>query len=177
MQYSLVNNFFAENGRGAEFSGFGNFGEYRYKLWRVWDNKLPLAMCVGLNPSTANSDKDDATIRTLSSMLKKLGYGGFYMVNLFAYKGSKPTVLLGVKDPVGPQNDEKIKAASILCKDVIICWGNVDKRFYDRVLAVLNAYPDAFCFGVNKNGTPMHPMAMMYAGTMHAPKLCRYADC
>lgn len=31
---------------GAEFS---ECGKYRYKLWRIWDDKLPLAMCIGLN--------------------------------------------------------------------------------------------------------------------------------
>lgn len=44
------------NTSGAEFS---KCGKYRYKLWRIWDNTKPLAMCIGLNPSTANAYDND----------------------------------------------------------------------------------------------------------------------
>ena len=53
---------FDNNDSGAEFS---KCGKYRYKLWRIWDRKLKLAMCIGLNPSKANSNKNDATINIL----------------------------------------------------------------------------------------------------------------
>jgi hypothetical protein len=46
--------------RGAEFSPCG---KYRYALWRIWDFKKPLAMFIGLNPSTADASKDDPTIK------------------------------------------------------------------------------------------------------------------
>ena len=45
---------------GADFSPCR---KYRYKLWRIWDETLPLAMFIGLNPSTADEVKDDNTVK------------------------------------------------------------------------------------------------------------------
>lgn len=156
-------------GKGAEFSPCG---KYRYKLWRIWNTELPLAMCIGLNPSTANADKDDPTINNLRRILTALGYGGFYMMNLFAWISSKPEALLTCHDPLG-DNDQKLQEVRSLCKDVIACWGAF-KQADERIKQVLPRYPDAKCFGLNQNGTPMHPLALMYNGTVKSPKLQPY---
>jgi len=158
-----------DNNSGAEFS---KCGKYRYKLWRIWDEALPKVMCIGLNPSTANAIKPDPTITNLTLMLKKLGYGGFYMMNLFAWISSKPEDLLICQDPLG-DNDNKLQEVAALCDGVIVCWGNF-KQAEDRIKVVLPKYPKALCFGTNKNGTPCHPLAMMYAGTVKNPKLIPY---
>ena len=64
--------------KGAEFS---KCGKYRYVLWRIWDESKPIAMCIGLNPSTANHETNDPTIRQLIDRLEYLGYGGFKIKN------------------------------------------------------------------------------------------------
>lgn len=156
---------------GAEFS---SCGKYRYKLWRIWDQSLPKAMCIGLNPSTANANTNDQTINYLTRMLTKLGYGGFYMMNLFAWISSKPADLLTCDDPLG-NNNNKLKEVEALCQDVIVCWGNF-KQATARIKEVLPNYPDAKCFGINKNGTPFHPLAMMYKGIANDPELFLYSD-
>src|SRR5947209_5519102 len=108
-----------DNNSGAEFSPCR---KYRYKLWRIWDDSLPKAMCIGLNPSTANEGKNDQTINYLRMMLSNLGYGGFYMMNLFAWISSKPQDLLTCSDPIG-ENEDKLKEVEAICEDVIVCWG------------------------------------------------------
>lgn len=155
--------------QGAQFS---ECGRYRYKLWRVWDITQPIVMCIGLNPSTANATKTDPTITNLVKMLKILGYGGFYMTNLFAWISSKPEDLLICEDPIG-QNDMVLQEVATQCQDVIVCWGNF-KEAADRANEVLLGFPDALCFGKNKNGTPAHPLAMMYQGKTKNPQLERY---
>ena len=140
----------------AEFS---ECGKYRYKLWRIWDESKPKAMCIGLNPSTANATKNDTTISYLIKMLSILGYGGFYMTNLFAIISSKPSVLLTCENPLG-ENDSKLNEVAVLCKDVIVCWG-MFKEATERIKNVLPRFPNALCFGLNANGTPFHPLAMM----------------
>jgi len=154
------------NIKGAEFS---EDRTHRYKLWRIWNDELPLAMCIGLNPSTANDDKNDPTINYLVKMLTIVGYGGFYMTNLFSYISSKPEALLTCPDPIR-DNDFKLKQVSNMCKDVIVCWGNF-KQATERIKQVLPQYPNALCFGKNANGTPVHPLALMYNGTSNNPKL------
>ena len=154
---------------GADFSPCG---KYRYKLWRIWDEALPKAMCIGLNPSTANESKPDPTITNLTKMLKKLGYGGFYMTNLFAFISPHPKDLLTCLDPLG-DNENVLAAVEQLCDDVIVCWGNF-KEAEARIAEVLPRYPKALCFGVNMNGTPAHPLAMMYQGKTDKPVLTEY---
>ena len=159
-----------DNNSGAEFS---KCGKYRYKLWRIWNTSLPIVMCIGLNPSTANATKPDPTITNLTKMLKQLGYGGFYMMNLFAWISSKPDDLLSCADAIG-ENENKLKEVEVICNDVIVCWGNF-KQAEKRIAEVLPNYPNAKCFGVTKSGKPFHPLAMMYAGLTNEPKLFLYA--
>jgi hypothetical protein len=144
------------NTSGAEFSPCGR---YRYKLWRIWDESKPKAMCIGLNPSTANANKNDQTISYLIKMLKILGYGGFYMMNLFAWISSKPDDLLTCADALG-DNDNKLNEVEAICDDVIVCWGGF-KQANDRIKEVLPRYPNAKCFGITDKGKPFHPLAMM----------------
>jgi hypothetical protein len=131
-------------------------------------------MCIGLNPSTADANKNDPTTRYLTSMLDKLGYGGYYLMNLFSYISSKPEALLTCEDPVG-LTDLYLNQVELVCKDVIVCWGGF-KQAEQRIKDILPRYPNALCFGVNKNGTPYHPLAMMYNGKAKNPKLYLYAD-
>ena len=154
---------------GADFS---KCGSYRYKLWRIWDESLPIAMCIGLNPSTANVVKTDPTITNLTKMLKILGYGGFYMMNLFAWISSKPADLLTCENPIG-ENDTKLKEVATICSEIIVCWGNF-KQAKERIKEVLPNYPYAKCFGKTQSGKPFHPLAMMYAGLTNKPILSNY---
>ena len=156
---------------GADFS---ECKKYRYRLWRIWDNKLPLAMCIGLNPSTANAVKTDPTITNLAKMLKILGYGGFYMMNCWPYIASKPEQLK--HSPMSDEwNNNVLTVTASLCKDVIFCWGNfeiVTEKGRDTELAEM--FPNAKCFGFTKSGKPFHPLAMMYAGLTNEPSLTHF---
>ena len=131
-------------------------------------------MCIGLNPSLATKDKKDPTITNLIKMLDKLGYGGFYMMNLFAWVSPHPKDLLSCPDAIG-ENDCKLKEVEGLCKDVIFCWGNF-KLTEARILQVVQKYPSAKCFGKTKSGKPLHPLALMYAGLSNSPTLMNYED-
>jgi hypothetical protein len=154
---------------GATFS---ECGRYRYRLWRIWNIERPVAMCIGLNPSTAKANKNDPTISNLIRILSRLGYGGFYMMNLFAWISSKPAELLTCADPLG-DNESHLAEVHSMCDGVIVCWGNF-KQSEERIRQVLPKYPDAKCFGINKNGTPSHPLALMYAGTVNSADLMDY---
>lgn len=68
-------------------------GKYRYALWRCWsfaDRPLIFVMC---NPSTADADVDDPTIRKCVGFARKLGFGGISVVNLYASRATDPKLL------------------------------------------------------------------------------------
>jgi hypothetical protein len=82
-------------------------------------------MCVFimLNPSTADAKADDPTIRKCYGFAQRLGYGGFIVVNLFAFRTPNPLDLKRAGFPVGFENDDHIKYI-LGCKQSTICaWG------------------------------------------------------
>jgi hypothetical protein len=148
--------------RGATFS---DCGKYRYILWRKWDASKPMALCIGLNPSTANKDTPDPTITRVIGLLKRAGYGGFYMMNLFGFITAYPKELKKCPDPIG-ENNQWLEKIAPLCKDVIFCWGGFNilsmiERFSERVQLMIDKFPDALCFGYCVSmGNPRHPLML-----------------
>lgn len=137
-------------------------GLYRYLLRRTWDHSKLRALIIMLNPSTADAEVDDATIRSLVRLLRGLGYGSFEVVNLFGLRATDPRALLTEYDPVGPQNLTIVEAAVGRCDIAIYAWGahpmasgaaSVDIRN-----AVQSRRPAAYCFGRTKSGAPKHPL-------------------
>lgn len=148
----MSNNLFENN--GAEFSACRR---YRYALWRIWDASKPLVMFIGLNPSTANESSDDPTIRRVIAISKNLGFGGVYMMNLFAFVSTDPKALLfNQHEKVGYQNNNYLKQVSQKCDKVFFAWGNFEVNGRDT--EVISMFPNAFALFINKNGSPKHPL-------------------
>ena len=82
---------------------------YRYALWRIWDDTLPKLLFIGLNPSTADEINDDPTMRRCIRFSKDLGYGGFIMGNIFAYRSTDPKKLKTINNPIGKRNNFWLK--------------------------------------------------------------------
>jgi hypothetical protein len=88
---------------------FSDCGRYRYELTRRWSDG-PLALWIMLNPSTADAEQDDPTIRRCIGFSRREGCGGLVVVNLFAYRATRPDRLLTVADPIGwPENTFTIR--------------------------------------------------------------------
>lgn len=139
--------------KGAKFS---ECGKYRYQLWRIWDESKPLVQLIGLNPSTANADKDDATIRRITSLCASGGFGGFYMTNIFGLISADPKALTNHPDPMG-DNWEYIIAKRSGVIAVCFCWGSF-KEATGHSAKIISHFPEAMCFGINKDGAPKHPL-------------------
>src|SRR5690606_26308046 len=96
--------------------------KYRYELRRVWDDKKPLVLFIGLNPSTADADSDDNTSRVCVNYAKRWGYGGVLLGNLFAFRSTDSSALYTAADPVGPDNDSWIKKLQAEAEIVVCAW-------------------------------------------------------
>ncbi|MCL6576102.1 DUF1643 domain-containing protein [Kyrpidia sp.] len=86
-------------------------GPYRYSLTREWDASKPRVVFIMLNPSTADDDQDDNSVKRCIGFAKKWGFGSLEVVNLFAYRTPNPEKLSQVEDPVGMENREHIGCA------------------------------------------------------------------
>ena len=100
---------------------------YRYRLSRRWRQGSTLAV-VGLNPSTADRYRDDATTRRVTGLAKQLGHGGLILVNLYGFRSTDPAGLLAMQDPVGPGNDAAIRRAAREADQILLAWGAAGER-------------------------------------------------
>jgi hypothetical protein len=133
---------------------------WRYTLTRTWADG-PLAMFVGLNPSTADETRDDPTIRRCVRFAREWGYSGVVMANLFAYRATDPGDMKAAADPVGPENDRRLAEQATACALVVAAWGT-HGAYRDRAQAVVDsgALGDFAVLGLTKDGHPRHPLYM-----------------
>lgn len=132
-------------------------GLYRYNLVRLWDWTKPAICFCMLNPSTADSDSDDPTIRRCLGFARAWGYGRLEVVNLFAYRATRPIQLLEVPDPIGPENDYFIVQAVHHASRVIVAWGALG-HYKQRNKTVIPLLGEVYCLGTTGSGQPSHPL-------------------
>lgn len=138
-------------------------GQYRYRLTRFWGgDKFPLTF-VMLNPSTADANIDDPTIRRCVGFAKREGFAGLVVVNLYAYRATDPEALKGVNDPFGVGNENALTEALIgaVGNPVICAWGTKGTLHggYKSFLNLASRLKVPLsCLGATKDGHPKHPL-------------------
>lgn len=137
---------------------------YRY-TWRLrWDTREPPCTFIGLNPSTADEQGPDPTVRRCISYAKLWGYGGLTMLNLFAFRATDPKAMLAEPYPVGPANNGYIFSESGLTNIqfgiVIAAWGNHGVHL-ERSKEIRESFRDVMplhYLTMTKSGEPGHPL-------------------
>lgn len=137
---------------------------YRYSLIRRWATGGTPAQFVMLNPSTADAELDDPTIRRCVGFARSLGCTGIAVVNLYAFRATKPADLWQADDPVGPEADFYLRLvarrAALEGAPLIAAWGANAKP--GRVSAALEVIRSSGAqltsLGVTKDGAPRHPL-------------------
>jgi hypothetical protein len=140
--------------KSAELSTCRN---YRYALWRSWDDSKPRVMFIGLNPSTADEAQDDPTLRRCMNYAQAWGYGSVCITNLFAFRATEPNDMKNAKNPIGPDNDKWLKKLVSQSSLIVAAWGN-DGSFLNRSTQVRKFLPELHCLKCNKSGEPAHPL-------------------
>jgi hypothetical protein len=140
----------------AHFSECGNF---RYLLTREFGGE-PTCLFIMLNPSTADAERDDPTIRRCTSFAKREGFGRLEVVNLYGFRSPSPSVLFASPDPAGPDNDREIEGALDRADSVVVAWGNhAEQERVNKVVGLIERSGKASnCFGLTKLGQPKHPL-------------------
>lgn len=141
-------------------SGAVIVGDYRYTLWRTWEQDRPRILFILLNPSRADAQLDDPTLRRCIGFARAYGYGSVELVNTFAYRATSPRVLTQVADPVGPENDQHISQAAGRAQRIVVAWGALGCLLGrdQAVLSLLEA--PAWCLGLTASNAPRHPLYM-----------------
>lgn len=153
-----------QKGDAASEAIYSPCERYRYALTREWAVGRRL-LVVMLNPSTATEAANDPTVERCERRARTLGFGGFRVVNLFAWRATDPRALRGLADPVGPGNDAALRDGAVWADAILCGWGGHGALMGRDavVLAQLRAASlPLWHLGLTQAGQPKHPLYIGY---------------
>lgn len=141
-------------------------GAYRYLLKRKPAQMRPgasTALFIMLNPSTADAELDDPTIRRCRGFAERWDCAGIVVANLYGLRSTDPKALLTVADPIGPDNDNWLRKLAWEYESVVFAWGaNAPAKRAAEVVEIFSTinprHRRMWCLGQTKNGSPKHPL-------------------
>lgn len=154
-----------QKGDAASVAVYSDCERYRYSLTRVWGLGARRVCFIMLNPSTATEMQNDPTVERCERRARALGFDGFAVANIFAYRATDPKVMRAVVDPVGPGNDVAILERADWAGAVICAWGT-HGLYLGRGQAVeaelRGAGRPLQHLGLTQGGQPRHPLYVGY---------------
>ena len=142
------------------------YSEYRYILGTRGEKPL---ICIGINPSTAEPDHLDNTLKSVDRIAHYNGYDSFLMFNVYAQRATDPDTMERQLNPrLHAENLEAFQYLLSLSPEPAIwaAWGNIiEKRKYlpqclrDFLEAGKGRGARWYCAGaISKRGHPHHPL-------------------
>lgn len=133
---------------------------YRYRLTRGAGRLLAFVM---LNPSTADAEQDDPTIRRCLGFAAREGFDGIEVCNVYAWRATDPRELMHAPNPFR-DNDDHLLSLAVRHNLIVCAWGSKAMPSHvEHVRRTLSANRGGHvarlvCLGVNKDGSPKHPL-------------------
>lgn len=163
--------------------------EVRYILGEVTDPASPKALiCIGVNPSTALPENLDPTLSRVQAYARQLGYGSWYMLNLYPQRSTNPDGMdKTANEEIVRKNFESIRNLFDRLEtteiDVWCAWGNsIDKR--DYLMRSAQKIYDLICArqgktgilikGLTSSNNPFHPLVSSVKWTAGTGKEKRF---
>lgn len=150
-------------------------GRYRYRLERdlgaIGSHHDSVAFIM-LNPSTADAERDDPTIRRCIGYARLWGYRRLIVGNAYAWRSTDPAGLWTSPDPVGPDNTRHLEQIARDADLVVCAWGaNIQPARSDAArLAVVRGGRTPHALKLTKAGIPGHPLYLR--ADLHAFPWC-----
>ena len=139
---------------------------FRYSLTRIWDSTARRVTFVMLNPSTATEQANDPTIERCEQRARRLGFGSFCAVNIFALRATDPRDMRAADDPEGPDNAQALETAAHWADVIIAAWGvhGSHRNQGPQIAARLSGSGHQLHhLGLTKAGHPRHPLYLPYS--------------
>jgi len=165
---------------GAEFAGKGD--THRLLLWRDWTpGAVPTpdglrdfngaALWIGMNPSTAEGDIDDLTVRKEQTWTRMLRLTRYVKMNVSSYRATDPRALVDAA-AAGMTRYPGMMGILRSCAEgagiIIVATGRVpdcieaDARAVFDLLRLPSLLPKVRCLGLTKAGWPKHSSRIGY---------------
>lgn len=130
---------------------------HRYALWRTLKSGSGTLLIIALNPSTADENINDPTIRRCIGFANDWGFNKLIVANLFSYRATLPTDLKQACDPVGPENDLWLRSLNASAEKTLVAWG-IHGTWKNRDADVTPFLKNMICLGKTLSGCPKHPL-------------------
>ena len=136
---------------------------YRYLLTRRVGFGDRMIQFIMLNPSTADEQSNDNTVRRCIAFANRWGYGWLAVTNVSPFRSPDPKDLKSQgMEPhdVWWTNLENIAETAVCADTVVAAWGTAGKweQRGERVLAMLEPLVNVWCLRQTKDGYPNHPL-------------------
>ena len=142
------------------------YSEYRYILGTRGKNPL---ICIGINPSTAQPDDLDNTLKSVERIAQGNGFDSFIMFNVYAQRATDPDAMEHTcNEALHRENLEAFRYVLSISEAPAVwaAWGTIiEKRDYlpgcvrDMVAAGEEFGAKWYCAGaISKKGHPHHPL-------------------
>lgn len=143
------------------------YTDYRYILGTMGNNPL---ITIGINPSTAEPEKMDNTMKSVERIAKGNGFDSFIMFNVYAQRATDPNQMNKEINPM--LHKENMQAFQWILENsgkkpiIWAAWGtNIERRTYLKeclreMINISNRYNAVWC-KVGKcsvKGHPHHPL-------------------
>ena len=156
-------------------------GQERYELRRWWVMRsVRWVAWLMLNPSVANSEKDDPTVRRIIGFSQRWGFDGLIVVNLYPFVSSMPQIALerANYEAHGPDwyardclmmNEIVLEEVGRVAELRMVAFGTQpihDQAWMEQCIEAFDQPPTSptaenrlCCLGTTKSGMPLHPLA------------------
>lgn len=137
----------------------------RWALWRTI-GPGPIAMWVMLNPSTADANHDDATMRRVLGFSSRAGYGRITVGNCYPFRSKDPAELkTWLKSPqIGRMyiNDSWLISMATAADAIVLGWGSqVGQERSAKMKKLLYRWRrKVYHLAETKTGEPAHPLRL-----------------
>ncbi|RKD75223.1 hypothetical protein ATL39_0921 [Sinobaca qinghaiensis] len=133
---------------------------YRYSLKCIWDDQKDIVTFIMLNPSVADADLCDPTLKRCMNFSKSWGYGGMNILNLYALISTNPKGLKLHNDPIGPENDKHLFEALKNTDKIVLACGQSYKGVKNRITNIMSLINDQeiYCIDTTVKNIPKHPL-------------------
>jgi hypothetical protein len=142
--------------------------DYRYSLTRTWSPSGRKLLFVMLNPSTADELRNDPTVERCERRARQMGFGAMRVVNIFAFRATRPQDLRKAARPEGPLNDAYLLESAQWADQILCAWGAHGEHLGQgpKIAKKLHKAGHDLChIGLTKDGHPRHPLYVSYEVT------------
>jgi hypothetical protein len=152
-------------------------GCYRWSLSRSW-GQGPCLLFVMLNPSTADNEQDDPTLRRCINFSKREGFSRLELLNLFPLRSPHPSRLLesAERSRGGRYAEDTLRLGAQRADKIICAWGSfsIAAQRFEELMSIFDEY-DLFCLGKTRTGQPRHPLYLKSDATLELWRPARTA--